>query len=243
MTHHGHVIYLMPQDTDLTPSILLSGWWEPHVENALVSLLQPGNIAIDVGCNIGYHTLVIASAVGPNGRVYAFEPNPLLQPLLYATLHGNRFPWVSVIAKAALDRDGEVELATDPSHYGSGCIVVGPESDYGPKFSIRADVPATIIDEELNGVDHVDLIHLDIEGAEPLALRGAAKLIERSPTVKIVAEWAVGMMNVRADVQDFVKWLADRGFSLQVIEPSGKFTPVSYEETLYLPECDVLLTR
>jgi hypothetical protein len=53
----------------------------------------------------------------------------------------------------------------------------------------------------------VDLIHMDIEGSEPRALRGAQAVIERSPKIKIITEWSVGMMSTRTDVGEYVKWL------------------------------------
>src|SRR5690242_17686570 len=63
-THRGNALYLVPLELDLTPSIIRNGEWEPHVERTMVSLLRPGNIAIDVGANVGYHTLAMAAAVG-----------------------------------------------------------------------------------------------------------------------------------------------------------------------------------
>jgi hypothetical protein len=84
---------------------------------------------------------------------------------------------------------------------------------------------------------------MDIEGSEPLALRGAQRLIERSPRVKIVAEWSAGMMSTRTDLGAFVTWLVDRGFKFGIIEPGAKLSIVEPSTVSTLPHCDLLLTR
>jgi hypothetical protein len=91
-------------------------------------------------------------------------------------------------------------------------------------------------------VDHIDLIHLDIEGSEPLALRGAGGLIDRSPNVKIIAEWNIGIMG-HIDIQEFVAWLVERGFRFQRIEVNGELPSIEPSAMLDLPFSDVLMTR
>ena len=220
LTHRGHIIYLVPSDVDLTPSILLHGHWEPHVEKAVTNSLRPGDTVIDVGANVGYHTLAMASAVGPNGTVHAFEANPEVMRLLRATMFVNGFSsWlgtgrVNLYEKAVLDKPGNVMLASAPGHFGSGHVINNARS-YHPAYSTRVEVPATALDLAIEDcVGTVDLIHMDIEGSEPLALRGARALIERSPGIKIIMEWSVGMMRARDDVGEFVRWLVQRGFRI-----------------------------
>jgi hypothetical protein len=128
-THRNEPIYLVPRDLDLTPPILLHGSYETHVERVLVAALRPGDTVIDVGANVGYHTLAIAAAVGPEGRVHAFEANPEVMRLLQATMFLNKLSnWlgdgrVTLHEKAALDRSGTITLASAPAHYGSGHVV------------------------------------------------------------------------------------------------------------------------
>jgi len=251
VTHRGHIIYLIPSDLDLTPAIMRKGTWEVHVEQTIASLVRPGDTVIDIGANVGYHTLAIAATVGPSGRVHAFEANPDVMRLLNATMFTNGFStWqgtgpVSLYQTAVLDKPGIVTLASAPGHYGSGHVINEmPASDLGPAYSTRVEVPAIALDDELGDrVGTADLIHMDIEGSEPLALYGASKLIERSPQIKIVTEWSVGMMSARANLEEFVIWLVGLGFKFFRIKPSKTLLELPPAALLTLAHCDLLLSR
>jgi FkbM family methyltransferase len=244
-THRGDALYLVPQDLDLTPAIIRSGEWEPHVERAIIRLLGPGDTAVDVGANVGYHTLAMAAAVGSGGQVHAFEASPDLMRLLRATMIVNGLSSVALYENAALDRPGTITLASAPGHYGSGHLVNdAPSPDYDVAYSIRVEVAAVTLDAVLADlVPNVDLLHMDIEGAEPLALCGAETLIRRSPKIKIITEWSVGMMSSRTDLRAFVAWLVELGFGFWLIEPGGGLTKMDPSALFELPHCDLLLAR
>jgi FkbM family methyltransferase len=247
-THRGDVIYLIPTDLDLTPEIILRGGWERHVEAAIVGALHPGNTVIDIGANVGYHTLAMAAAVGPEGKVHAFEANLDVTRLLRATMFVNGFSsWrgigrVDVHPNAVLDRAGTVTLAAAPDHYGSGHVA---NALTAADYSKRVEVPGVTLDGFLaaRGVETVDLVHMDIEGSEPLALQGGQKLIERSPGIKIIMEWSVGMMSSRANVKEFVSWLLQQDFKFWLIEREACLTRLDPAVLPTLPHCDIFLTR
>jgi FkbM family methyltransferase len=244
-THRGDALYLMPLDLDLTPSIIRNGEWEPNVERTIITSLRPGDIAVDVGANVGYHTLAMAAAVGSRGQIHAFEANPDLVRLLRATIGVNGLGWVSLYECAALDKQRTITLATAPEHYGSGHVInETPSPDHDVAYAVRVNVPALTLDAVLaDRVRHVDLIRMDIEGSEPLALRGAEALIRRSPNIKIITEWSVGMMSCHADIRGFVDWLVTLGFRFWLIEPGGALTKLTSSALLELPHRDLLLAR
>jgi FkbM family methyltransferase len=243
-THRGDGIYLVPLDLDLTPSIIRNGEWEAHVERAITRALRPGDVAVDIGANVGYHTLAMAAAVGSKGRVHAFEPSPDLLRLLRATIAVNGLDWVYLHGTATLDRPGTVKLASAPEHYGSGHVIPDSSPDHDPVYSVRVDVPAKTLDAVLaERVANVDLIRMDIEGSEPLALRGAETLIRRSSSMKIITEWSVEMMSSRVDIRSFVAWLVELGFRFWLIEFGGGLTPLAPSALLELPHRDLLLAR
>src|SRR3990172_11374400 len=75
----GHKMVLDPQD-----SLKLSsqGFYEPFLTGLVKQHTEPGDVVLDIGGNIGYYTLVFASLVGNEGKIYAFEPEPDLFKLL-----------------------------------------------------------------------------------------------------------------------------------------------------------------
>ena len=188
----------------------------------------------------------MAAAVGRAGQVHAFEANPDLMPLLAATMYANSLrDWegagcVKLYEGAVLDRSGTVTLASAPAHYGSGHVMV----DSGPAYSKRVEVPAVTLDGVLGErVGKVDLIRMDIEGSEPLALRGAERLLGRSPTVKVVSEWVVEFMRSRTDVDSFVSWLVELGFKFWAIAHGPRFSAMTPSAAAAAPPCEMLLSR
>jgi FkbM family methyltransferase len=246
-THRGQRIYLVPQDVDLTPHIMRDGAWENHVEQTLLRFVRPGHAVIDLGANVGYHTLLLCSAVAPTGRVYAFEPQPRLVRLLKATIFVNDLhPFIEIHCCAASDRPGSLILSSSPDHYGSGNVSPGHSTpNFEEDYSEKIEAPAVRLDDTLGDrLASVQLMHLDIEGAEPLALRGAQALVERSPELKIITEWSVEMMAARADMGEFVRWLDGMGFRFWWIDQAaGGLSPVSRDNLLNLPHGDLLLSR
>ncbi|WP_299176385.1 FkbM family methyltransferase [uncultured Brevundimonas sp.] len=248
-THRGEVIYLIPQDLDLTPAILSTGRYEVHVEQAILSCLRPGNTIVDIGANVGYHTMAIAGAYGRSCKVHAFEANPAISPLLLASLFVNGYAsfrgkgQVDLYPVAVSDKPGQIILEAAPGHFGSGHIVterIG--SDFGEEYSQRTTVKSVRLDDILASVPSVDFLHMDIEGAEPLAIAGAHQLLERSLDIRILTEWSASMMSTLADVNNYVDDLLAFGFRFWKVEKSG-FVPVPSGDVLNLGHCDLLISR
>jgi FkbM family methyltransferase len=246
-THRGQPIYLVPQDVDLTPRILRDGAWEMHVEETMLRFARPGDTVIDLGANVGYYTIILAAAVAPRGKVYAFEAHPDLVRLLRATIHFNGIgELIELHCCAVGDRPGTLSLALSPDHYGSGNVVPpGFVPTYDEGYPTRIEVPAATLDATLGErLGAVNLMHMDIEGSEPFALRGAQALLERSPGVKIITEWSVGMMAMRVDVVEYSRWLAGLGFRFWLIDrDTAALRPLEQTDLLNLPHSDLLLSR
>ena len=88
----GHKLYIDSSDISLTPALLMSGGvWESGITALLGKIISPGMTVVDIGANIGYHTLTAANLVGFNGKVYAFEPEPGNFNLLNKNIHINKY--------------------------------------------------------------------------------------------------------------------------------------------------------
>jgi FkbM family methyltransferase len=249
-THRGERIFLIPGDVDLTPAVLDGLEFEPHVANAIVSAIRPGDTVVDAGCNIGHHTLVMANAVGLNGKIYAFEANPEVHRLLLATLMVNHYTTfqsigrVELFNEAVADKAGVLTLVQAPNNFGSGNLVTDdPQSEFGTGYTKRVEVPTVALDDKLAHVAKVDFLHMDIEGAEPLALRGARQLLERSQDIRVITEWSNHMMAAMADVPAHIAWLGSQGFRFWRIAGVGLLEPVAQDQLINLLHCDIFMAR
>jgi FkbM family methyltransferase len=145
------------------------------------ALLGPGDTFIDVGANHGSFSLIAARRVGQCGFVAAFEPQPLLAPLLRASLAETKRANYEVYEIACSDHDGVVDLYI-PFRPDDGSGRAGIYSDYsarpgGTSVAVRVStVDACLKQKELPGRV---MIKVDVEGSEVEALRGAQGVIER----------------------------------------------------------------
>lgn len=153
----------------LRESYLRPDYFSPEVR------IAPGDRVLDLGGNIGTTALAFSRLAGPTGQVYTFEP--VTDDVLRRNVQANRVTNVHVLATAVADRCGEAEIEI------SGCGIDSSiaRSPGGSRPALKRKVPLTTVDRfvEQEGLDRVDFIKMDIEGAEELALRGSAQVIER----------------------------------------------------------------
>lgn len=167
----------------------LFGWYERETVAACEARLRPGMTVLDIGAHLGYYTRFFAETVGPTGRVYAFEPHPETFALLRrnTAIHRN----VVTIEAAVTDRVGEVDFF-EMSASGQHSVYPIAERRTGAVPRRRLRVHSTTVDAFLaeRGDPPVDLIKMDIEGAEPRALAGMARTVARLPRLTLVVEWS-----------------------------------------------------
>ncbi len=178
LTSSGRERLRAPADLRYTTitAFLLRDWVEPELR-ALDRLLSPGNVFIDVGANIGLYALKAARLVGPTGRVLAFEPGAEAYDHLVANLAMNAYPWAAPMKVAASDAAGQavlhhVPLGHDPQAF--SLIANARATDGEVVETVTLD---SLIDRA--GLTRVDLIKIDVEGAEPLVIAGARDLLAR----------------------------------------------------------------
>jgi FkbM family methyltransferase len=167
--------------------VCFTGRYEPQ-ETALVrAFLQPGMTFVDVGANWGYFTLLAAHLVGPEGRVLSLEPDPRLFRTLQENVRRNRLDQVWPFPVAASNGPGTLTLAGyDERSDNWGLSKLVEEAGGATSFSVAAQPLDGLLDQV--GIDRVDLLKMDIEGAEELALHGMRAGLSRSRYRRILLE-------------------------------------------------------
>jgi len=187
-------VRIYPKDV-LGKYIYIDGVFEPDCWNFVKGFLRPGMVVFDLGANLGQYTLLAAHCVGQQGRVHSFEPSErMFRELEFnVTLNGlsalctlNRVAVSDAPGTARLSRyeEGAEVFGSLGAHRRSEANVIGYE-----------EVQTVTLDDYLKdrGIDHVDFIKMDIEGAELLALKGAGTLLSRRDAPTILLE--MGDMN------------------------------------------------
>jgi FkbM family methyltransferase len=151
-------------------------WRDQRAEiGEMLRLLRPGDAAVDIGAHKGAYLYWMRKAVGPQGRVFAFEPQPRLHGYLGGVVSG--FGWANVeLSPLALsDRHGEATIHV-PAGAGETSPGASLEKQAGYGIPVRTDT----LDAALSGRAAPAFIKCDVEGHELGVFRGAARTLERS---------------------------------------------------------------
>jgi FkbM family methyltransferase len=187
-----------------------TGSYEPHLVGFLQRVARAGMHVVDVGANIGFYSMLLAHAVGPDGHVSAFEPRSENCRLFLLGLARNGFRNVTLHPLALSNRIGHMTLR---SSIGSNAWTRQPEDLTDPTTVI---VPAATLDSVVEGP--VDLIKADIEGAEYLALKGGEALIRRCRPI-ITSELSFEMSQRVSGISGpgFVQWLQSLDYRAYIV--------------------------
>jgi FkbM family methyltransferase len=201
--------------------ILGQGCWEWGTYGFLDQWLAPGMTVIDAGANIGQYAMLASAKVGPRGRVHCFEPHPGVYEVLRRNL--DRAGCANVVARplALADAPGRRDLYLHPIG-NVGATSLRPLDAGQPGHRVR--VRTTTLDAYVRSrrLGRVDLVKIDVEGAELELLDGAARTLDASPEIVLVVE--LMQENARRfghSVEDIEARLRGLGFRLFSAELHG----------------------
>lgn len=175
---HGVMVY-PKADEHVGRSLDTYGEWAEAEIELLTALVPAGGVVLDVGANLGSHTVPLANKVGPQGAVFAFEPQRFVHDLLCATIALNALSWVKVEHAAV----GDV----------AGSLVV-PDIDYGATGNFGGlslgswsqGEPVRVITVDSLALTRCALVKIDVEGMELSVLSGASQTLRRHQPVVYV---------------------------------------------------------
>jgi FkbM family methyltransferase len=200
MCKHGAMIYYA-SDAFVGRSLDLYGEYSEFETELFRQVMSPGAIVVDAGANFGAFTLYFANAVGPMGRVYAFEPQRSLFHILCGNLALNGLANVTAVHAALGGQSGTtlvpaVDYATD-GNFGGIALATGAAGE-------RVDV------RTIDGLrlPHCRLLKIDVEGMEIEVLAGASETLARCQPFLYVEN------DRPAKSAELIQWLLDRGYRL-----------------------------
>lgn len=215
----GLSFWVDPEDTFISRPIIDTGTYEPHVTAPLAAALTEGATFMDVGANIGWHTMHAARAVGPAGRVIAFEPDPRNIDLLLRSAWANRFDNVIGLAVALSDAVGSAVMQRLG---GSDAAMFGADELVGIGDQRVTCVP---LDSFGSWVDRLDVLKIDVEGADLLALRGAERLVTTHRPVIFFELCPDGLARFPgSSAAALGEWLDGHGYAIEALHKDGRIT-------------------
>jgi FkbM family methyltransferase len=213
-TEEGFQIFVFNDDF-IGRAIAQAGSFEPHISAVLKDNLRPGATYYDIGGNLGYFTCLGAKLVGSEGRVRVFEPNPTNLEMIGASLEANGLKNVSMHRVAVSDRVAELPFQTIGSN---GSVDLNTRDPH-------LFVPSVDLDNYLP-VESVDVIKMDIEAHEPMALRGMQRVIENNHPLIVCEVNPWGLKKNGHDAVALLEQLAAPGYTLSVIPQTGPLLPI-----------------
>lgn len=190
----------------------------------LEKLVGPGDVFVDAGANCGVYTVAAAHLVGASGQVLAFEPGEASLAMLRRNVELNGFSQVRVFPTALSENSGTARLYAH-DHGASSFTLGRTEEGERLSFEIETATLDAILPKE--GISRVDVIKMDVEGAEELILRGATQLFDRCRP-KVIFEInspAISRLGLtEAGAWDF---LTMRGYRFYLMDENGVIAPLN----------------
>jgi FkbM family methyltransferase len=183
--------------------------------------VRPGMVAVDVGANVGLYTLELAHRVGPQGRVYAVEPEARTFKLLSRTLSEAGLSMVEMRQVAAADRPGWMSLYLSALDRGDHRVF--PDAQERTATPVRA----VTLDDVLADEKHVDFVFVDVCGAEAAVLRGMRRTLERSAKIRVLCTVSPELLRRGGAGADMLfAPLRDAGLAAHLVQAQGMTPPI-----------------
>ena len=220
-------------------SLYFRGMYEEQVVGKLASLLKPGMTFLDVGANIGLHTTVAAHRVGPTGRVLAIEPQQGPLNLLQQNIALNGLKNVTVVKCGLGATEGTMELF-QLSKTNSGMATLAASAREHAVGSETVDVKRLTTIAAQTGIDKIDAVKIDVEGAEMEVLLGADDFLSHHrPAFMLIECVDKYLARFGASSAGLVEYLRNRGYDITALH-RGRWEPVQSADGL---AADILAVR
>jgi FkbM family methyltransferase len=206
---------------------ILRGHYERDEVRFARSVLRPGDVAVDAGAHVGFFTMHMADAVGASGRVYAFEPLDTNAALLERSIAENQFGDRVVFQRAAVGATSGTATLTFPLEtLNSGGAYLLRDGTAALAGNQKRRVPLLALDA-LDIRRPVRFIKMDVEGAEPLVVRGASRILSEDRPALLSELHPVQLERASGTTADaFLDQLRTLGYRAHLVENGSIGAPL-----------------
>jgi FkbM family methyltransferase len=186
-----------------------------EIREALHSMPK-GAVMFDLGANFGYYSITIASALQGDCRIYAFEPNPSTMDRFKRNVALNGTRGLHLLDAGLSDAPGHALVVETQAHSGAAYL----------RQTSLSGVPMTTLDLfcEQNEIDRLDLVKMDIEGAELRALHGGIATFKRFRPALLIELNPETSEREGYSVRDVVVFLEDLGYQVHTVRGHTRIT-------------------
>lgn len=194
---------------------------------------------MDIGANIGYFSVLAARRVGKRGRVFAFEPSQRNCVLLQLSAVLNGLSNIDIYPFAVAEKETTVVFDLLLGSNGIISQELDIDLDHIDELAHKTLVRTVKLDSVLSEVRRIDVIKIDIEGAEYRALVGADELIRKHQPI-ILSEYSPGWLPEISGVsgRDYLLAVVKRGYAISILETDGHSADCGHNIGQVLDYCE-----
>lgn len=211
---HGlQILVRNPRLSTVGRSIYSKGIYEQETTCFISSKIKPGMTILDIGADIGYYTILFAKHAGSKGQVYAFEPIPRAKQYLDKNILMNRFDNVKTFGFALFDKSGKVCLEEPLTK-----SKINPSKKKLSGNDIQVEMK--IFDEWKlkEKINNVDLVKLDVEGAELNILRGMKDTLQSQHPKILIEVHPQQLKSFGFSPSDIVKFFSELNYHIEPVD-------------------------
>jgi FkbM family methyltransferase len=219
--------------------VYYTGDYECYLKKHFAKLIKQGMTVLDVGANIGFHSLYFAELTGKSGKVISFEPIDINYKALSNNLLLNNFPQIIPVNKALSNANAQIHVHINSEEKNPGAYNL---LDDGIKNTVIDCVKGDDFLKEIN-ITHVDFIKVDVEGFELKVLKGLAETIQTCKPI-IVFEYDIhNQLKLNNNPKTIIYLLAEFGYHFFTINGYGKQIPLNINEEVSSSEVLAIPTK
>jgi FkbM family methyltransferase len=200
-------------------TIITTGTYEAEIEKLISISLKEGDVALDIGANIGLQSLRMSRYIGASGKVYAFEPLTHLQGKFRKNCQLNHATNIQLIPVALSDKEGSFNYLVNENEWNQGTFSLGKQENGHTSCIVDVKIGDEL--EEIKYLNRLDLIKIDVEGFEFPVIKGLIHTLHKFKP-RIIFEYDINYWKANHhSVQECVKLLTESGYTLYQINTIG----------------------